>query len=59
MPLNVSFKVVMLNMFEKIKDQNEIDYWIANRKTIKQNQREMLELITTKNIITEVNVSIN
>ena len=46
-------------MFEKIKDQNEIDYWIANRKTIKQNQREMLELITTKNIITEVNVSTN
>lgn len=47
-------------MFEKKKkDQNEIDYWIANRKTIKQNQREMLELVTTKNIITEVNVSTN
>lgn len=32
MLLNMSFKVSMLNMFEKMKDQNEIDYWIANRK---------------------------
>lgn len=46
-------------MFEEKKDQNEIDYWIANRKTIKQNQTEMLELVTTKNIITAVNVSTN
>ena len=32
MLLNMSFKVAMLNMFEKMKDQNETDYWIANRK---------------------------